>query len=309
MNLLGHWRTIRPHIKKAIKGTEPVTARRFRIEIPDGMLGKLSLTGRMSHVSDDELVVLVHGIGGSAGSHYMMRAAKHAEEMGLSALRLNLRGADRFTPDYYHAGLVEDLNAVLRSPELARYSRIYLYGFSLGGHVVLRYLTRAPDPRVASACALCPPLDLHLGVQYFDSDMLRLYRWHVLKGLKSQYQVVAGARDVPVEWSQAQKISTMSDWDERIVAPRFGFDSALQYWTQMSVAEHLPAIRIPTLVSVMRDDPMVTYDTVTDPLRKAWNVTTVAPRSGGHVGNIPDLGLGEAGREDAQVLNWLRRWR
>ena len=66
------------------------------------------------------IVIIVHGLGGSATSYYARKAAVAAAEAGLDSLRLNLRGADRGGGDYYHAGLIEDLAAAIRrSPRRA----------------------------------------------------------------------------------------------------------------------------------------------------------------------------------------------
>ena len=59
-------------------------------------------------------------------------------------MRFNMRGADRSGEDVYHAGTTEDLRAMLRSPALARFRRIHVIGFSLGGHILIRWATE-PD--------------------------------------------------------------------------------------------------------------------------------------------------------------------
>ena len=87
----------------------------------------------------------------------MIRGAAAAEMAGLSCLRMNLRGSDRMGEDYYHGGLTVDLHAALASSEAQRYRRIYLLGYSLGGHVVLRLATEPADPRLVAVAAVCAP--------------------------------------------------------------------------------------------------------------------------------------------------------
>ena len=59
------------------------------------------------------LVVLVHGLGGSADSPYLCAAATVAAGLGLDSLRLNLRGADPVARDFYHGGLTAELHAAI----------------------------------------------------------------------------------------------------------------------------------------------------------------------------------------------------
>ena len=61
--------------------------------------------------------------------------------------------ADGRGEDFYHAGLTVDLEAAIASPELARYQRILILGYSLGGHVVLRYAAN-PNGSVADIAAV-----------------------------------------------------------------------------------------------------------------------------------------------------------
>ena len=110
----------------------------------------------------------------------MPLALAAAERAGMSCILLNVRGADRSGEDISHAGLTEDLQAVFQSPLLAAYRRIYLLGYSLGGHLALRYATEAPDPRLRGVVAVSSPLDLDAAAQAFDRSRWSVYRHHVL---------------------------------------------------------------------------------------------------------------------------------
>ncbi|HSC85837.1 MAG TPA: alpha/beta fold hydrolase, partial [Polyangiaceae bacterium] len=112
------------------------------MEFQDPTVGPVRLTGEWLEHEGDELLVVVHGLGGNSQSVYMGLALQAAERAGISCLLLNLRGADRSGVDIHHAGLVEDLEAVLGSPLLAHYRRLYVFGYSLGGHLTFRYGAR-----------------------------------------------------------------------------------------------------------------------------------------------------------------------
>jgi predicted alpha/beta-fold hydrolase len=105
----------------------------------DPDVGPVQLSGRLrEHPGATTLLLVVHGLGGSASSHYAIPAAVAADAEGISCLRLNLRGADRNGSDFYHAGLTADLRATVAGLP-ARYERVFLLGYSMGGHLALRY--------------------------------------------------------------------------------------------------------------------------------------------------------------------------
>jgi hypothetical protein len=239
----------------------------------------------------------------------MLRAARAARRAGVSSLRLNLRGADRSGEDFYHAGLIEDLDATLRSPELARYEQIVILGFSLGGHVTLRYAAIAPDPRVRAVASVCAPLELARSTAAFDRPERWLYRRHVLAGLKEMYAEVAKRRSVPLLPERAARISTILEWDDRTVAPRHGFGSAAAYYDAVSVGPRLREVKRPALVVAARHDPMVPESTVRSSLDRARDAVDVRwIDRGGHVGfpSDADLGVSKAGRGlEPQVIGWL----
>ena len=87
------------------------------------------------------------------------RAARAIAAHGWSCLRLALRGADGSGEDFYHAGLIDDLAATVDSAAFADYERIVIIGYSLGGHLALRYACEKPDSRVRAVAAICAPLE------------------------------------------------------------------------------------------------------------------------------------------------------
>lgn len=283
-------------------------------------MGPIRLSGLLREApGTDELVVLVHGLGGSTESHYMPRGAAAAEAAGLSCLRLNLRGSDRRGEDYYHAGLTADLHAALASPELRRYRRLYVLGYSMGGHVALRLAAEPADPRLAAVAGLCAPVDLARSQQEIDTPPLWLYRRYLLANLGTLYTAVAARRPVPFPVERLGEIRTFRDWDDRIVAPRYGFADAADYYARASVAPHLGALRVPALLLNSELDPMVPARSVRPALPGASPLLTVTwLRGGGHVAFPRRLNAGlapgdEDGKRmegiDAQALAWLRAQR
>lgn len=308
-NLHGHAWTVRPFLEHVTRPGGTPSSRHFRASLEDPVRGTVRVTGRLGPDLSDELLIVVHGLGGSATSHYTHFATRAASRAGISCLRLELRGAARNGDDVYHAGLTDDLRAALASPSLARFRRVHILGYSVGGHITLRYASEgAVDPRVTGVAAVCPPIDLRGGVEEIDKPKGAFYRRHVLAGLKQMYVVAYARRAMSISPREALLIRGIREWDDLVVAPRFGFANADDYYAKASVAPHLAKITIPSLVVVAEADPMVFTHVVRPWLDAAHNIERVYAR-GGHVG-FPadiDLRLGGRGSLEDQVIDWLRR--
>ena len=308
MSWRGHFWTLGPFLRHNLLPPRVPEWQRWETSLEDSVVGTLSLSGRLSRQKgSDTIVVIVHGLGGSATSYYARRAALCASRAGIDSLRLNLRGADRGGDDYYHAGLTEDLEAALGSTALAGYENILLLAYSLGGNMVLRYLAGKPDPRVRAAAAVCAPIDLKPSARAIDRPRGVFYRRHVLAGLKEIYRNVAARREVPLPVREASRIDSIEQWDERVISPRHGFAGAEDYWARTSACHVLEDIDTPTLFVASERDPMVGIDTVRPWLQNATKLRRIVTRQGGHVG-FPqkiDLGLGTRGTVEDQIIRWM----
>jgi uncharacterized protein len=313
VELAGHYWTIAPRLRHSLSPLAPPAGRPFELAVADPRLGSVRLSGHLREpLGARELVLVVHGLGGSAESHYVLRAALAAEAAGLACLRLSLRGSDLRGEDFYHAGLTADLHAALAAPELAGYGRLYLLGYSVGGHLALRAATEPADPRLAAVAAICPPLDLARSSAAFDAPGLWLYRRYVLGNMRRIYAAVAARRPVPLPLGEALRIRRLREWDERVVAPRFGFAGADDYYRRASVHTRLHELRVPALLAASERDPMVPAPTIRAaldrPERPSPRLEVRWLREGGHVAFPPgiDLGYAEERGLEAQVLGWLR---
>jgi predicted alpha/beta-fold hydrolase len=306
--LSGHGWTIGAYLLHTVRPARPPLSEPWSVVAEDPKVGPVRITGRLRHEPSTSLVVIVHGLGGDVDAPYMTAGAIAASAAGFSSLRVNLRGADRSGEDFYHAGLTADLHAAVGSEKLARYERIFVLGYSLGGHVSLRYATDQPDPRVVAVAAVSPPLDLDLSAHSFDRSERAIYRRNVLGGLKEIYASVARRRPVPTPWAEVRKIQKMREWDDRVVAPRYGFRDAEHYYDSVSVGPRLPTIDLRSLVVFARNDPMVPADVVRASAEACGPKTLVKwVERGGHMAFPSDLDLacgGPLGLE-GQIMHWF----
>ena len=96
-----------------------------------------------------------------------------------------------------------------------------------------------------------------------------------------------------------------------VVAPRWGFSSAEEYYERASAGPILGRIRTPTWMVLSECDPMVPPRTVRPSLANLPPTIEVTwTKRGGHVGFPPDLDLGRGASLgyglDSQLVSWLR---
>lgn len=221
------------------------------------------------------LVLVLHGLAGSAQSTYMLRTALALRENGFDTLRLDWRGAGqgRATASY-HAGRSADLFEVLA--KLAD-APIFAIGFSLGANILLKYLGEAAAAsRIQKAVAVSAPIDLTATSARVHARRNRLYHDYLLAGMKAT-SPYAAARD--------RSIATIRDFDERIVAPNNGFADAASYYEKCSARAFMPRIAVPTLLVHAMDDPWIPGALYRDyPWAENPQLTPLLTAGGGHVG-------------------------
>lgn len=300
--LAGHLRTLGRYFGDSVWPPAPPAAEPWRGDVEDRVRGRVPVTGRFTPApaaAGDTLAVLVHGIGGDADSRYLASAARGAQQLGLASLRLNLRGSDPVAGDLYHAGLTAELHAAVAHPAFAAFRRIVVMGYSLGGHLVLRFAAESEDPRVAAVGAVCAPLDLAAASSAFERPACAPYRAYVMRRLRGIYRRLeqAGA-PLPNPYRVVRQARTLRQWDELTVVPRFGFRDPDDYYARASAAPVVDRLRVPALLLAAERDPMVPPAAIRPfepaavsgaPLTVEWHPTA------GHVAFPGRLRLGVAG--------------
>jgi predicted alpha/beta-fold hydrolase len=302
----GHWWTITPdllgRVRPKHRDDEPWSITLTEPEGGEGPSGPVRLAGAIGGPRDAELFVLVHGLSGDADRPYMHEAAATLQARGLATLRLSMRGAGNSAPDIYHAGLGSDLAAVLADPSLARHTRVFVLGFSLGGHVAAHLALRSSkDPRLAGIVAICSPLDLRRNAELLDLPAGWLYRRFVLNKLERTHARIHG---------HSPRFHTIREWDTATIVPRYGFESVEQYWISQCAGPRLREASVPILFIATEGDPMVPAETLLPQLRRAGSAVDVRwLRRGGHIGFPADTDLGLPGERGLfnQILSWCDR--
>ena len=207
------------------------------------------------------LVVLVHGLAGSHASGYAVASARHLVGHGWPILRLNLRGAgpSRATAaGHYHAGRTEDLAAALRGlpADLARHGIVVL-GYSLGGNLVLKFMGECCHGLpVLAGIAVSAPIDLEAASARILARRNLVYQRYMLKAMKRE-ALTPGAAVSAAERAAIAAARNLYEFDDRFIAPRFGYRNAHDYYESNAAKHFLARIARPTLVLHALDDPWI----------------------------------------------------
>jgi predicted alpha/beta-fold hydrolase len=239
---------------------------------------------------NDELVLIIHGLEGSAQSKYVISLGTRAIEQNFDVLAMNLRGCSgELNRLYrsYHSGETQDLDQVINHiVKSNRYKRIFLVGYSLGGNQVLKYLgeTRKYAP-IAKAVAISVPCDLHASSVEISKSKNFIYLHRFLNSLKPKLFTKNELHDQKLSETAIKEIKNFSDFDNLYTAPAHGFMNSLDYYTQSSSKQYIPFIEKNTLIISALDDPFLSESCFPfEETNKNKFVYLEVPNFGGHVG-------------------------
>lgn len=243
-------------------------------------------------------VLLLHGVGGSHASPYVIRTAELLLQRGFRVWRLDQRGCGAgaaLARHHHHAGRVEDLDAAIgRIARLTESTgRLSLVGFSLGGNLLLNWLTNPENdrrPEVEFAIAVAPPIDLHWCVTELGNGLGRWYDLFFGKALRSHLLERRRLRPDMYDRAISPIPVRLFDFDDLFTAPLGGFADAADYYHRCSSINRLSRIRTTTLIVADRDDPVVPFEIFSG--YQDWpGIHLVTTSGGGHVGYVARRGI------------------
>jgi hypothetical protein len=235
------------------------------------------------------LVILIHGLTGDENSPYILSAARHLLDCGYTVLRLNVRGAGPSRPycgEHYHVGRTADFRRILwQLPEELIQDGIVAVGYSLGGTMLLKYLGEegAFSP-LRAAVSICAPIDLIGTYHHMMRPRNIFYHAYILNAVKAE-TMGEGGRLSKEEREIVRNARSVKEYDDRFIAPRYGYRDADDYYTLCEPRAFMPEIRVPTMVLASSDDPWIPIEHYrafkwSD---SAW-LLPVLSHAGGHVG-------------------------
>ena len=257
----GDLQTLRNVVMRRSRG---LPGRSSTLEFPmnDGSGDRLGATLHEPDVppKDSPLVVLIHGLTGCEDSDYMRESARFHLARGRAVLRLNLRGAGpagHLASNYYHAGCAADIQGVLEALYAPHTQHgLFLVGYSLGGNVLLNWLGRGDKQLpVVGAATVSAPIEPWQACQRMMEPRNALYHHFLIQRMKRDVLSFLGLS--PSERQTIEGTRNIFEFDDHWVAPRNGFDDAMDYYTRTAGAQFVPTIAVPTLMIHARNDPWI----------------------------------------------------
>ena len=319
------WWMKNPHVQTILPALVPQrlaahAALLRRVELADGDALAVHDDCPTGWAPGGKVAILSHGLADHHRTPLLVRLTEKLTARGVRVFRWDMRGCGAgmaWARRPYHAGCSGDLAAVVDAvigwcrgenvsggdatgpePDLT------LFGVSLSGNVLLKYLGEAPGhvpAAVRRAVSVNPPIDLLAGIESIGSRTNRVYDRHftgvLIKHLEAWWQLRPDAFRPP----EGPRPRTLYGFDDWFTAPAIGFRDAHDYYRHASAAQFIPAIRVPTTIITSRDDPLVPFAMFSsDAIAYPDCVRLVATDHGGHVGFVGKKGVDA----DAHWLDW-----
>jgi predicted alpha/beta-fold hydrolase len=284
-----------PHFQtlgaRVLRPSDSPFVRRERLTTPDEDFLDLDWTADPG--PDAPVVLVMHGLEGSAQRRYMRNVCREINRAGMLAVALNFRGCSgepNKAPHYYHSGKTDDPELVLTTlRERFPGRRVGALGFSLGGNVLLKLLGERSDGGrglVDAAVAISVPYDLAAGCDLLERSLMgRFYSSYFLRSLQSKLRLKDQVLRKIVDLEAAIRARTIREFDDRVTALLHGFGSAAEYYADSSSIRYLEGVLVPTLMLHAVDDPFLPADFIPDDEAGANPHLHLALQPlGGHVG-------------------------
>lgn len=272
-----HTQTLLGHFIKS-----PVFGKKLKvhqIQLPDG--DQMSV---QTHIGKSQFIVVVfHGLGGTADSDYMHRTAIVADRLGHSVVLVEHRGVGKskgFAQKPYHSGRGEDASAVSEYLRQTFPDKVQIFiGFSLSGSVLLnllteRFGTHLPDYGIV----VNAPIKLNHSSSMLQKGFSKFYDLRFYFMLKKMIKEQDSKVKLPL-WGSTQLI------DKLYTSQKSGFKDDQDYYKICSTYPYLKQIRVPTFVLTSEDDPFIVFK---DYANAEWNEQTHRTfiKHGGHMGYV-----------------------
>ena len=283
----GHAQTIVPNLFRRVA---PVAFRRERLELDDGDFLDLDYSYASGRAG---LLVIGHGLEGSADRAYVRGMAHYFGERGFRICAINFRscsGELNRLRRMYHHGDYPDLAAVVLHLRDKTDLPLHYVGFSMGGNIGLNLAARRPafaKTHLSSVSAYSSPLYLGDSIAALENPLGRVYSKRFWVALGAKLEAKAEVHDIP-NLSTLKRIGDWDAFDRHFSLPLHGYDQSAvptDFYRDVSPIDHLADVQVPTLIVQALNDPMLggrCYETAfakTNP-----HVTLEHPREGGHVG-------------------------
>jgi len=275
------------------------------IVLPDGdQLFTAFNMPTLAHPSQ-RIVLMLHGLSGSYTSKYMIRITQKLNQLGIGAVRMNLRGygvGRHLASKLYHGGISEDPSAVLQYlAQKYPNSPVTILGFSLGANISMKLAGEHKHSlgNMDSLIAVSPPLDLYSCVDMISRPENQFLDKHFSKSLVTALKKIHKKHNLPPP--HFPENLSVYEFDDLYTAKINGYENAIHYYNECSALPFVHDINLPIFILHSKDDPLILKQNF-DKLPNKPNFDVLLTEQGGHVG-----WLAKGGRRwmDEAVVNWI----
>ena len=273
-------------------GAPKIRVRSEKLELPDGDTTVVDwMDSSPGPDSGAPILIVLHGLEGSADSPYARLLLKSAAQHGWRAAVLHFRDCGDYRnrlPRRYQAGETNDIRYFLESLRASGHEGpMVAAGYSLGGNVLLKYLgENGLSTPLDAAAAVSVPLNLHDSALALSIGFSKIYQHYLIKRMKKAVRRKFDQYTAAFDWHRTMAAKTFAELDDAITAPLHGFSGKDEYYDRCSSVGFLTDIRRPTLIINSLDDPFMTPAAVPAVEELSDSVLLELSDHGGHVGYI-----------------------
>lgn len=297
---------------------------RQRIELPDGDFIDLDIALADNGPAVKPLVLLVHGLAGSAASPYivamqsLLQGRGQGQVQGHDSVAMNLRGCSgefNRLAQAYHSGCSADLEAVVTAlrAQMSSEQKLVVIGYSLGANVLVKWLSETEHQRaVLAGISVSNPFSLAQCCERMNRGVAFWYGRYFLnilrKGIEEKQRFFESqGRDDQLAVLRAlgplASLRTLWDFDDAVTAPLHGFNGAQDYYQRCSSRQFLPKVRTPLLIIHGHNDPIIPPQALPTAAELPAHIHHEVLAQGGHVGFAA---TGQAQWLEQRMLNFIR---
>ncbi|MBK9737876.1 MAG: alpha/beta hydrolase [Saprospiraceae bacterium] len=279
----GHLNTLFPFLFRNKSG---ILYQRERLDTPDNDFVDIDWVKQ----GNKRLCVLLHGLEGSSGSQYIIGTTKALIKAEWDVAAINFRscsGEMNKQLTLYHSGFTDDLHFFITNHG-DDYDEIYIAGFSLGGNVVMKYISDGRfkiSNKIKAVCGISVPCDLNAGSYKIMEAQNHFYERSFIKTLTEKIILKHSLFPDQIDLTLIKHIKTLRDFDDFYTAPIHGYRDASDYYDKCNCLQFLDNIKIPAIIINALDDSFLPKESYPYNAAKVnENLFLMTPKYGGHVG-------------------------
>lgn len=255
---------------------------RERLELQDGDFLDLDWV----RSGNDRLLVMCHAYEGNSRDYFVERSAKYFSDRAYDILAWNYRscgGELNRLPKTYDIASTDDLDTIVKYARKLNYQKVTLVGFSLGGLLVLNYLSKPVQIAVDSAAVYSTPLDLlDFSVQLERKINFMYHRAFLQKLKRKLLKKAVQFSDIYDRRIIASSVSLLG-LHKYLIVQVLGYSSFENYCRRYSPVNFLDRLTTPLLLINALNDPIL-GQSVYPAFDENSIIQTHYTRHGGHVG-------------------------